>query len=214
MRRHQIEPVELVPSRCRRAGARRRSARASARDRRSSGSACRRRRAPNDRAARRSRCACPGVMPSAVCVISIMRAICSGGGRLAHHALRPAGGAGRIGQRAMHLPRRPGIGGDAREPALPFGRARRNARIARPGGGTRRASRRVGSTTMTWQPGGTPPSIWRNRSAWMISALAPTVAQDVAGLVRLVVPVDRAGVAAGLARDRASPRGTRSRCAA
>ena len=31
--------------------------------------------------------------------------------------------------------------------------------------------------------------------------LGAAVAQDVAGLVRLVVPVDRAGIAAGLARD-------------
>ena len=49
--------------------------------------------------------------------------------RTAQHALRPAGGAGGIRHRAMHLPRRASIGGVAREPALPLGRARRNAAL-------------------------------------------------------------------------------------
>ena len=96
-----------------------------------------------------------------------------GRGRPALHALRPAGGAGRIGQRVVHLARRPVIGRVSPRASAPTRSRRRESRIARRSGGTPRASPRVGSTTMTRQPSGTPPSIWRSRSAWMISAFAP-----------------------------------------
>ena len=96
-----------------------------------------------------------------------------GRGRMAHHALRPAGGAGRIGQRisapcAADRHRRGESASQRSHSVAPAGSAhcssvRRNAaRVCA-----------VGSTTITRQPAGTPPSIWRSRSAWMISALAP-----------------------------------------
>ena len=123
-----------------------------------------------------------------------------GRGRLAHHALRPAGGAGRIGQRVVHLARRPVIGRGVREPALPFGRAGRDRALlvgeAERGARLRRrldhddaAAGRHAAVDLAQQVGVDD------------QRLGAAVAQDVAGLVRLVVPVDRAGIAAGAARD-------------
>ncbi len=99
----------------------------------------------------------------------------------------------------MHLPRRPGIGLMAREPALPFGRALRHAALF--GGEAERGAqfgRRLHHDDM---------DACRHAALDLAQQvgmhdqrLGAAVAQDVAGLVGLVVPVDRAGIAAGLAR--------------
>ena len=118
--------------------------------------------------------------------------------RLAHHALRPAGGAGRIGQRTSA----PGAAARRRaatprasvsysvapagQRALLVGEAERGARLRRRLDHDDVAAVRHAALDLAQQVGMDD------------QRLGGAVAQDVAGLVRLVVPVDRAGIAAGV----------------
>ena len=123
-----------------------------------------------------------------------------GRGRLAQHALGLAGGAGRVGQRITHLTRRALISVRTRQPLLVFARPRGHAGLyvgqpERGADGWRRLdhdhmyARRHAAIDLVQEVG------------MHDQRLGVAVAQDEAGFFRFVVPVDRAGVRAGQARD-------------
>ena len=100
----------------------------------------------------------------------------------------------------MHLPRRTSIGSVTREPVLPFRRACRNAALlSRDAERGARLGARLDHDHMAT---GRHAAVDLAQQVGVDDQrLGADVAQDVAGFVGLVVPVDRAGVAAGLARN-------------
>ena len=119
--------------------------------------------------------------------------------RCALDALRPPGCAGRVRHRPTHLPRRSRIGLVGREPAFPFGRAVRHPTLF-----GREAERDM---QFRRRRDHDDVNAFRHAALNLVQQvgmhdqrLGAAITQDVAGLIRLVVPVDRAGVAAGLPR--------------